>query len=320
VSNVDITCPSRLAFTARPIGGKEMRGLGSTLETALIGLANGCHVNTTAAGCYSWVHEGDGRPAWTNIFWADLLYANIAIRRASFPMTRDELGFVNKMDEADKRPIGDVLDFDFNCNQCRKLVDYSIDLADYVRDYTRVITDDAHDRLLNKEPLELFTLGEHARLLWRPGTPAMDTAMKAQMKAAMQRRETAVEFVAKHVVRVVPKGKDVKDLTDLRSIYRWVADQSAEQIDHLFFHIREEQPSFENELRVVCTHNDCGAEQLLLLPFGHPSFTYPRSAPQAKRAMRAMEEARVEKRRRTDEEREANPINVPPSSTSSTQG
>lgn len=284
-----IECPSGFTFQARPFETQDIARISrGNVETMITSLLQACHERTISPGANAFIRE-DGKPPWSKVLWADLIYSVVELRRATFQLPRKEYGFVDKNNVDDKRPIGDILDFDFNCQMggCRKQVEWTIDLQDFVERCTVRITDDAAERLSRGESL-VYTMGDGRVVHWRPSCPEIDANLRTLMKQKSIKEEDKAEFVAKHLVFVEgfvdSKGKEKREL---RQLHQWVTSEIKDplEFDKLLFTIQNMQPTFDNELRVTCEH--CGAEQTVLLPLQHPAFTSPSQSTQAKRALRA---------------------------------
>lgn len=308
---ITVACPSGMTIEARALSGEEVIIMGDqkgssraqAAVNAILHTVHACHLRTVEPGPYSFVVEGTGKPDMRRVLWADILFALVEIRRATFPKSRSELGFTDLYNVGDTRPMGDILDFDITCQGCKKLIEQSVDLSLLVKTRTRRILPHVAAAVSRGESLAK-RLDNDVVVHWRPGTPSMDDALRDLMKREARTKETQVELVAKHATHVVdPRVKGgVKN--DLRSIWRWVKKLPADDLDDLVRTIDDEQPSFDNEETITCPHEGCGVEQVIVLPFGGPPFFNPRSSPQAKRAMAAKRaaEAAARKEAETDPE------------------
>lgn len=297
-----IECPSRLVLEGRPFGGKELVLLGDQKGSsrsaaavgAILGAVAGCWVETVDAGPYPGLTEGPGRPGnLSRLMWGDILKALAEIRRATFPDKRSTIGMQLEDGSPDERPMGDVLDFDVNCERCGALIPWCVDLRVICEERVRPI-DPEVARLISLSQAIPFTTPSGVKVEWNPSTPAMDDALRTFLKKQPGRnKETPVDFVAKHLAAVHVKGVD----TNLRSLHRWCLEKCPpNDIDAIVRDINDRQPSFDNEEYIRC--EECGAQQVIVLPFVGPSFAQPRSSFQARQTL---ERAAATKR---DRERE----------------
>lgn len=288
-----IQCPSGFTFEARPFEAQDVARISrGNVESMITSLLQACHERTISPGANAFIQEGEYKPKWSKVLWADLIYAVVELRRASFNLTRKEYGYgssamVDANNVNDSRPLGDILDFDYNCQFCRKKVEWTIDLKDFVEQCTVPITDDAADRLGRGQSL-VYVMRDGRSVHWRPSCPEIDANLRTFMDQKKIQEEGKVEFIAKHLVCVEGfvdgKGKEKREL---RQLHQWVTSEIKDPIefDKLLFVIQNMQPTFDNELTVTCNH--CNTEQSLLLPLQHPAFMSPSQSPQAKRALKA---------------------------------
>lgn len=319
MSTVVVECPSGLVHEAKRMGGEETIVMGdrkgatraAAAVNAILTTVSNCWTETLEPGPYPFVTPGRGKPQVKRLSWADILFSLVAVRRASFPSKRHTLGFVlDAQGTPDDRPIGDVLDFDFNCRGCGKIIEWSVDLAIICAQRVQMIEPDVADAISRSRPLRSTIPLAGKWVEWTYSTPELDDSIRELMKREQRSTETDVERVAKHLVRV-----EGLDKADLRSLWRWAKALDQDDLDYLAAEIRDRQPSFDNEEIVTCYHPNCGIQQTVVLPFGNQPFFSPRAAPQA---VRAMEQKRAAERAAREKERETGsgsptPTMAPPS-------
>lgn len=323
-----IECPSGLAFEADPIGGQVFVDVGDadkeSSQRALHVTLTTVHKRTVNPGPYPFVKEGGGAPDWERVLFADILIAMFSLRMGSFTEKRSTLGFVDAITKKDdERQIGRIYEFKWSCANadCRKLCDGSVDLQP-ICDEATPITEELREAIATQK--ELCTdLPDGSKAFWRWSTLSLEAPMKSLMQRRLKRRdgsarrkESAAELVTKHLKRIVlPDGKTTIG-PDLEKLHKWVCQPGrAEAIDILQSHIEARQPSVDNEVTLICPF--CQEEQVRVLPFAG-SFFFPRSSPQAKRALQMLFSKKTTEEEK-DEEIAADDANQTISSGSSSQ-
>lgn len=301
---ITITCKSGLTFQCHPIGGQVFSTVdeanNATGEQAIRRTFNACHVHTDDSGPYGFVPIGGGKPDWDRIHFSDLLTGMFQLRMGSFTQPRGESGYLNALNLADERPVGQVLEFELACGACGKLFSSAVDLNEMV-DTTTEWSDEI--KMFFARSVDLKTVTRSGDVIsWRPSTMSLNKPMVDAMRRTVgptygtrHRPEGVVELITKHVVSVKttvmvggkPEAKTIGP--DLRSIHKWFSRPgNGEDLDLMLREMDTRQPTLDNEVLLQC--DQCGVEQRRALPFGGTYF-FPSTSQQAKRARAKMVEA-----------------------------
>jgi hypothetical protein len=155
---------------------------------------------------------------------------------------------------------GDLIQFDFSCQGCRKLRPWSI-LTDLVLDNHTPISDDVFDRYSAGQDLVAKLHGKE--VLWLPPTFQRDKPFLEMLEKQGQVEETVVELLAKHLTRV---PLDSERRQDPRTIWNWCLSLSMDDVDCLLDQIDGANWGLNSLISVDC--DKCGMEQAQMLPFG----------------------------------------------------
>ena len=266
LSTFDVALPSRAVLQFRPIGAKEMSAVGKNNASAqqrLFSLLQSCHVGTSDRGPYNEAVIGGeaSKATWSRVPWGDVFYAVVGLYKGSF---RRLVGDDNKMADLGGEIVnvayGDMINFDFTCQGCRKLCNWSVP-TDAILSNCTPIQDDVYDRY--SEGLDLVAKLHGKDVLWLPPTFQRDKPFLEMLEKQGQVEETVVELLAKYLTRV-PLDDGRKQ--DARAIWMWCLSLSMDDVDSLLDQIDRDNWGLNSLISVDC--DKCGMEQAQMLPFG----------------------------------------------------
>jgi hypothetical protein len=109
----EIPCPSGLVIECKALHGAEIIALAERITPNTTGdfwatILSGVHTRTLDPGPYKFVHEGDTKPPFERIAWADLMTALIRVRVETFK-------------ENEQLMHGVAYDFEYSCQYCKRL-------------------------------------------------------------------------------------------------------------------------------------------------------------------------------------------------------
>ena len=255
---IKIVCPSGFAGEARRWKGKEVTKLADELDAdedipdgGMSFLLSGPWEQTIETGPYSFVKEGDTKPAWRRVLKGDVLGALYQMRIGSF---RD----------------GDTYDFDFQCDKCKKKTPWTLKLSTILAREQK-LPDASRQALIDGVDL-IGKLFDGTPVTFKLGTIDLEAAMnkyRAQLirqKKRVSKQQGIVDAVAAQTVTI-----DGKRL-DIRERYSWASDLELDDLIDLADQFSEADCGYDTEVEVRCEH--CRWVMEIDLPLGR-SFLVP---------------------------------------------
>lgn len=260
---MDIVCRSGFAGVARRLKGQEIQTIADQLEgeddlpdEGIGAILSGCWLETTEAGPYRFLTEGDTKPEWIRLAKGDVMSTLHQLRAGSF---RD----------------GEAYDFDVKCDHCREQYGWTINLRRDVIEKEQEMSDE--ERAYFEESRDLvFKLFNGTEIRYQPATIALERPMqklRQQQKRKGKRLSTAnniLDRIASQILSVGGKKLNIKQAWD------WVAELDQDDM----FDVRDAMDAnavgFNRDIKTRCSESNCRWKQVVDLPLNKHFFVRKR--------------------------------------------
>lgn len=256
---MQLTLPSGLAGDVRKIKGIEINAMAAQADGVgeadggFSTLLGGCWLGTTDRGPYPptrFKQVGDKvTPLWGKILKGDLLAGIVFLRQVSLT-------------------DGDEYDFDVQCQECRKPIQWSLRLSHLP---IRPLPEASAERLRAGEPFEARVDGRV--VLFDLQCMEQEEPIARLMKQQKRMRGTIVDVLAGQVRSVDGVAPGIK------ARWEWISSLDMDQLYELQAQMEDADCGVETETEVICKRRECQEQQRVNLPFGRRFFSPKKRRP-----------------------------------------
>lgn len=243
---IHVTLPTGLAGNVRGLRMREQAILTDKRLAANGGTARAlleaCWESTTEPGLYA--RTSDGKPDWRKVYSGDVEVAILAIRRATF---------------------GENFDFDFNCDECGKKVDYRLNLGS-----------DLAVRPLAEASLKAFQADNRFTITAPGGEQVVFKLMDGAGQEALVKRLAAKKVADGDLLihAAAERIVEIDGTTDRDKIVDWFTDLGLAEAQDLIEAMDALGGGNDTSATLACNH--CGHDNEVVIPLDGRVWSRPK--------------------------------------------
>lgn len=235
-----------MAGDVRKIRGSEIAAIAEqgdgpgASDGGFTSLLTACWQATTNKGPYPFVAVGDTKPDWKRVLKGDLLRAVIYLRQISLS-------------------DGDVFEFDVQCEECLKKIEWQVKLSDLV---IRKLPADSFKKIAEQKPFTIDILkdGQKFPAIFSLSTLAQEENINRFMKQSKRQVATTIDVLAGQITSIHGVKPDIK------ARYNFLAELSMGELYDLRTELDAFDCGFETEIEVKCQNRACQWEPKVNIP------------------------------------------------------